>query len=67
MSPTDDEISNRKKINEIVEVADEALNDWEREFIEKLNDFDDDQLADLTDKQQAKLDQIYEKVCDSPF
>lgn len=64
---SEDEFSNRKKVDEIVEVADEALNDWERSFIEKLNDYDDDQLNNLTDKQQVKLDQIYEKVCDSPF
>ena len=60
-----DEPDNRTKITEIIEVADECLSAWERGFIEKLSEMTD--VGHLTDKQTAKLAQIYQKVCDSPY
>lgn len=57
--------SNELMIREIIEVADEVLNQWEMDFIESI-----DKLPDkdgLSEKQQAVLEKIYKKVCDSPY
>jgi len=59
------EPDNRTKITEIIEVADECLNDWERTFIETLSELDD--VEHLTDKRKKCLAKIYQKVCDSPY
>ena len=59
-------MENRKMIDEIVEVADELLNDWERTFLESLSERTTN-VEDLSDKQQKCLEKIYQKVCDSPY
>jgi hypothetical protein len=59
------DITNKKMIDEIKEVANDVLNGWEIDFIESVSEKDD--VEKLTEKQQACLDKIYQKVCDSPF
>ena len=51
------------KLNEIEEVANEVLNEWEIDFINSLLYT----VTPLTDKQKAKIDEIYKKVCKSPY
>jgi hypothetical protein len=58
-------MENRKMIDEIVEVADEVLNDWERTFLESLSERTN--VEELSDKQQKCLEKIYQKACDSPY
>ena len=61
------ELSNREKIEEIMEVADQVLSNWERDFCEDINRKSEYILNSLTEKQQDVLDRIYKKVCNSPF
>ncbi|KKN96761.1 hypothetical protein LCGC14_0164050 [marine sediment metagenome] len=60
------EVSNETMIEESLEVASDALNDWEYKFLISIKERVD-QGRELTDNQQDKLDQIYKKVCDSPY
>jgi hypothetical protein len=59
-------LTNRRKIDEIREVEDEILNEWELAFI-KAVDTADELGRDLSEKQQACLDRLYEKACRSPY
>ena len=61
------ELSNREKIEEIMEVADQVLSNWERDFCEDISRKSEYILNSLTEKQQDVLDRIYQKVCNSPF
>ena len=58
-------MTNQQKVEEIMEVANDVLNGWEIDFMENISDADD--VEKLSEKQQKKLDQIYDKVCASPF
>ena len=60
------DISNETMIEESMEVASDALNDWEYEFLVSIKQRVD-QGQELTDNQQDKLETIYKKVCDSPY
>jgi len=55
---------NQTKIEEIMEIADEILTEWERDFMESISQRDPDSL---TEKQQNVLDKIYDKACRSPY
>ncbi len=61
-----EEVSNETMIEESLEVASDALNEWECEFLESIKKRVD-QGQDLTDNQQDKLEQIYKKVCNSSY
>ena len=51
----------REIVNEIAEVADEVLSEWECVFIESIHG-----KTSFTPNQADKIQQIYEKVCNSP-
>lgn len=55
--------NNREMISEIMEVYGDVCTEWEIEFIDSLNDWD----GKFTEKQQAVLERIYKKVCDSEY
>lgn len=60
------EVSNETMIEESLEVASDALNDWEYGFLVSIKERVD-RGQELTDNQQDKLESIYKKVCDSPY
>lgn len=49
-------------VEEIAEVADEVLSEWEIGFIEDMTG-----KAAFSEKQKAVIERIYGKVCDSPY
>ena len=58
-------LSNKEMIHEIQEVSNKVLNDWEIGFIKNLSR--ERRAEDITANQQTKLNEIYEKVCDSEY
>ena len=57
-------MDNETKIREIMEVADEVLTEWEFNFMQSIGRRHPE---NLTVGMQDKLDEIYEKVCRSPY
>ena len=61
-----DVIQHYKKLcKEIKEVQRETLNEWEISFVQTIHCRVKNGL-DLTERQIDKLEEIYQKVCDSP-
>ena len=59
-------LDNRTKLDEIIEV-DHILNDWEFDFIQDMDILSAYDLENLSEKRQEKLNEIYDKVYDSPY
>jgi len=57
-------LSNRMKVEECLEIE-HYFNDWEIEFLQGLNE--KPSLDRLTELQQNKLNQIYDRACKSPY
>ena len=57
-----DEISYEQKIEEIAEIADKILNEWEINFIESVSD-----REFLTQPQKDIIDKLYQRACESPY
>lgn len=60
------QVSNKKKVEEILEVSYEVCNEWEQAFMKSIST----RVANdkpLTDNQQRCLDKIYGRACQSPF
>lgn len=53
----------REMVEEIEPVMDEICTEWECDFIGDMLDWD----GDFTEKQQAVIERIYKKACDSPY
>ena len=58
----------REMMKGILEVYIEVCNDWEKDFINDMEnllelDLDEDEI--LSDNQIDKIEQIYDKVCES--
>lgn len=53
-------------IEESLEVASEALSEWEYDFLESIKKVVDVGRS-LTGNQERKLGQIYKKVCESSY
>lgn len=49
-------------ISEIIEVASDALNEWECHFMESIQE----RSRALTDRQADMLERLYAKVCGGP-
>lgn len=58
------EEAHRKMVEEISEVSYEVLTEWECGFIESIEEWLDDG-RELSEKQIATLERIYDKVCRS--
>lgn len=58
------ETSNETMIEESLEVASEVLSEWEYDFLESIKKVVDAGRS-LTENQERKLHQIYQKVCES--
>jgi len=55
-----------EKVNESVEVADEVCTEWEINFLAHMVE----KIAEgwpLSDLEHEKIDEVYDKVCKSPF
>jgi len=57
-------MDNATKIKEIMEIADEILNEWEFNFMQSIGRRHPE---NMTHGQQVKLDEIYQKACESPY
>lgn len=53
----------KKKVEEIIEIAQQVCSEWEFNFIESV----DEQEFDYTEKQKKIIDRIYERACESPY
>lgn len=56
-------MTDKQKVDEILEVADEVLNDWEHLFIDDMFFW----IGEYRPNQKKQIDRIYEKVCNSPY
>lgn len=56
---------NETKVRECIEVE-HLFSEWELEFLESMQSRLK-RTPSLTDKQQAKLDDLYQKACDSSY
>ena len=63
-------VSLRQKVIEIDEVKDQVCNSWEHSFITSMMKkcdrgyFDDNSFSP---KERKKIEDLYEKACDSPY
>ena len=58
-------LSFRKMIDEIMEVRHDLCNEWELNFIQNLHWRVEEEAGNLSEKQVACLERLYQKACDS--
>ena len=56
------ELTYKEKIQEIAEIADKILNEWEINFIESVSERDF-----LTQPQKDIINKLYQRACESPY
>lgn len=56
-------INHRKKVEEVYEVVNEALDGWDFRFIINMEHW----IGPYSNKQKKQIDRIYDDVCNSPY
>jgi len=57
-------LSHKEKIEEIAEIINKMGNEWECKFIKDMQKRKHDPFSP---KQQAQINRLYEKACQSPY